>query len=144
MAPAPRKPLPYPAGTSGLDLIRMAAARPSASPAAPAPAATVVSISGALKGAALDPLPGFDGLREAELGELMPARFLLGVSGHGDVQYVFLQDTSGDKALDASASRMLEQIRFRATETPLTWGFATFHWGSTVYAQPSPATEMAR
>jgi len=54
------------------------------------------------------------------------------------VQYVFLQDSSGDKALDASAGRVLERVRFRAGAEALTWGFATFHWGSSVFVHPSP------
>jgi hypothetical protein len=75
-----------------------------------------------------------DGLRQADLGELQPARFLLGVSDHGDVQYVFVQDSSGDKTLDAAAGRLLEQIRFRPGAAPVTWGFATFDWGAGAYA----------
>jgi len=143
MAPSPEPPLPYPAGASGLDLVRMAASSPAGSPPPPAPAATTLSFSGPLKNAAIDPLPSFLGLHEADLGELQPARFLLGVSDRGEVQYVFLQDRSGDKTLDSSASRILEQVRFRASAAPLTWGFATFYWGSAVYARPTPAPAAA-
>lgn len=146
MAPATEAPLPYPAGASGLDLVRMAASHPAGSPppAAPPAAATVLSFSGSLKDAALDPLPSFDGLQQAEPGdELQPARFLLGVSDRGEVRYVFLQDTSGDRTLDAAASRILEKVRFHPSATPLTWGFATFYWGSGVYARPTPAPEAA-
>jgi hypothetical protein len=141
MAAPPEPPLPYPAGASGLDLVEMAAAHPAAPPPPPSPADTALSFSGPLKDAALDPLPSLDGLREADLGELQPARYLLGVSGQGEVQYVFLQDPSGDKALDAGAGRLLEQVHFRTSDAALTWGFATFYWGSAVYAQPTPAPE---
>jgi hypothetical protein len=143
MAPAPEPALPYPAGASGLGLIRMAAAHPTASPPPPAKAATALSFSGGLDGAALDPLPALDGLHEADLLPLQPARYLLGVSDRGEVQYVFIQDSSGDKTLDACAGRFLEQIRFRASSGPLRWGFATFHWGSAVYAQPAPEPESS-
>jgi len=142
MAPAPEQPLPYSAGVSGLDLVRMAAAHPTASPPPPEPAETALSFSGPFKNAAIEPLPSFAGLHEADLGELQPARFLMGVSDRGEVQYVFLQDSSGDKSLDASASRVLEQVRFRSLGAPLTWGFATFYWGSAVYARPAPAPEV--
>ena len=141
MAAPPGQPLPDPAGASGLDLIEAAAAQPSASPPPPAPAATSLSFSGPLKDAALDPFPSFDGLRESDLGELQPAQFLLGVSDQGEVRYVFMEDSSGDKALDAGASRILEQVRFRTSAVPLTWGFATFYWGSAVYVRPTPSPE---
>lgn len=151
MAPTPQEAIPYPAGPSGLELIRMAAAHPTASLAPPAPVTTAVSFSGPLKGAALDPLPSFDTLRELSLGDLQPARYLLGVSDHGEVRYVFLQDAevaggsfgSGDKTLDAAAARLLEQVHFRPSGDPLTWGFATIHWGSAIYPQPTPEPEAS-
>jgi hypothetical protein len=137
---SPEPALPYPAGASGLDLVRMAAAHAAASAPPPVSAATALSFSGALKGAAVDPLPSLDGLREADPGVLQPASFLLGVSDAGEVRYVFIQDPSGDKTLDAAAGRVLEQVRFRPPSQPLTWGFATFYWGSAVYARPAPTT----
>ena len=138
MAPAPEQPLPYPSGASGLGLIQLAAPHPIGSTSPPAPAGTALNFSGPLKDAVLAPLPALDGLHEANPGELESARFLLGVSDRGEVQYVFLQESSGDRALDASASRILEQVHFRASAA---WGFATFHWGSTVYVHPTPGPE---
>jgi len=139
MAAPSEQPLPYPTGASGLDLVEMAAGHPGGTPLPPVPSGTGLSLSGPLKDAAIGPLPAFDCLHEADLGELQPARFLLGVSDRGEVQYVFLQDPSGDKTLDTSAGRVLEQVHFRASDGPLTWGFATFYWGSPVYAQPTAA-----
>jgi len=163
MAAAPaEEPLADPAGASGLELVEMAAASPGASPAPRAPAATALSFSGPLRDVAVGGLPALDGLRESDLGEeLLPARFLLGVAENGEVQYVFLQESSGDKALDASAGRLVEKVRFGAaagaqtsprstsaepvpSTAPLTWGFATFYWGSPVYARPGPAGEATR
>ncbi|MGA3172021.1 MAG: hypothetical protein ABSE62_13520 [Chthoniobacteraceae bacterium] len=141
MAPTNEPALPYPAGVSGLDLVQMAAAHPTTAPPPPAPTATALIFSGPLKDAALDLLPSLAGLREADVGELRPARYLLGVSGEGEVRYVFLQDTSGDKTLDESASRVLEQTRFRESDTGMTWGFATFYWGSAVYAPPEEGAQ---
>jgi hypothetical protein len=141
MAAPTRETLPNPSGAQGLDLIRMATSRAAASPKTPAPAATIVSFSGGVKDAVIAPMPGFAGLHEADPGELQPARYLLGVSDQGEVRYVFLQEPSGDKTLDAGAGRILEQVRFRKSGARLTWGFATFYWGSAVYAQPSSAAE---
>jgi hypothetical protein len=147
MAAAPEQPLPDPTGAGGLELVEMAAASPGASPQPPAPAVTALSFSGPLRELAVAGLPSLGGLRESDLGELLPARFLLGVAESGEVQYVFLQDSSGDKALDANAGLLLEKVRFgapaaaQASGGPLTWGFATFYWGSSVYARPSSAPE---
>jgi hypothetical protein len=141
MAAPADEPLPYPDGPSGVDLVKMAASQPAPPPPPPAPAATALSFSATLKDIVPDTLPSFVGLHEGDLGELQPARFLLGVSDRGEVRYVFLQDSSGDKILDAGAGRILTQVRFRPSSTPIAWGFATFFWGSAVYARPSPAPE---
>jgi TonB family protein len=119
----------------------MAASHPTPAPPPAAHAATVLDFSGSLATMLLQPLPPFDSLREAEVGELRPARFLVGVSDHGEVRYVFLEDSSGDRTLDAAAGRAVEQARFRPSDAPYTWGFATFYWGSAVYAQPAPAAQ---
>jgi hypothetical protein len=102
---------------------------------------TTLSFSGPLVPAG--ELPSFSGLHEAEIGDLQPASFMLAVSDRGEVRYVFIQDSSGDKGLDADATAMLRQIHFRPAAAPLSWGFATFHWGSTAYAQPTPAPEAS-
>jgi hypothetical protein len=139
MASPAAEALPYPSGASGLDLVEMAAAHAMASPPPPAPAATALSFSGGIKDGAEETLPSLDGLHEADLGALQPARFLMGVSDEGEVRYVFLQESSGDKSLDADASRVLEKVRFHPRGEALTWGFATFYWGSGVYAPPAAA-----
>jgi len=143
LVPTPDEPLPYPAGASGLALVQLAASNPAPSQPAPALAATSLSFSSPLKDAALNPIPSLSELHESGLSELQPARFLLGVSDRGEVQYVFLQYSSGDKTLDTDAGRILEKVRFRPTAQPAPWGFATFYWGSAVYAQPTPAPGAA-
>jgi len=141
MARSAESPLLYPDGASGLDLVKLAASHPTPAPPGPAPAATALTFSGPLKAASVDRMPLFDRLHEADLGELQPARFLIGVTGTGAVQYVFIQDSSGDKPLDATAGTLLQQVRFHPMSAPLTWGFATFDWGSAVYARPTPAPD---
>jgi hypothetical protein len=139
LVPTIQPPLPYPAGVSGLDLVELAAAKPAASATAPASVATVLNLSGGLKETVLEPLPSFDGLRAANPGPLEPARFLIGISPKGEAQYVFLQDSSGDKKLDETASRLLERVRFHAFASGTEWGFATFFWGSAAYGQAAPS-----
>lgn len=147
MASTTEQPLPYPAGVSGLDLVKMAAPHPAGPPPPIPGAATTISFSGALKDSVVYPLPSLDSLHEPDPGvQLQPAHFLIGVSDRGEVRYVFLQDLqdpSGDKTLDAAAGRVLEQVRFRPSSEPLTWGFATVYWGSAVYARPTPAPEAS-
>jgi hypothetical protein len=139
MAAAPEETLPSPDGASGLELVKIAAAHPAGSPPPPAPERTALSFSGGLEVAGA--LPSFASLHEADPVELQPARFLLGVSDQGEVRYVFLQERSGDKGLDASAGNLLEQVRFKGSAAPLTWGFATFYWGAEVYARSAPEPE---
>jgi len=143
MPAAPVEPLPYPSGASGLELVRLAGSSPTPAPEATVAVATVLRFSDPLKDV-VPPLPSFAALPKSDMDDLQTARFLLGVSAQGEVQYVFLQETSGDKRLDAAASRILEQVHFRSLTAPLNWGFASFHWGPAVYAQPAPAaTEPA-
>jgi hypothetical protein len=145
MSPPADLPLPDPDGVSGLDLVEIAAPHPAPSTPPPPPATTTLSFSTSLTPAA--PLPSFSDLHETETGELQPASFLLGVSDLGEVRYVFLQESSGDKSLDgldAHATAMLQKLRFRPSAAPLTWGFATFYWGSSAYAEPTPAPEASR
>jgi len=133
MAANNEPPLPYPDGASGLDLVRIAAAHPATPPSQPAPAATTLTFSDSLQ---LDgPLPPLSKLHETNPGDqILPARFLLGVSDTGEVRYVFLQDTSLDQTLDGAAAGILEQVRFHTSASAFTWGFATFYWGSPVFA----------
>lgn len=77
--------------------------------------------------------------------QLMPTRFLVGVTGRGDVRYTFLQEASGDKSIDQQAESHLMKLEFAQTPEPMTWGFATYVWGndacapqlSTIDSQPS-------
>ena len=147
MASAAEPPLPYPDGASGLALVETAAAQPSAAQPVAAPAMTVVTFSSPLEQEGS--LPSLGRLHAAGSGDAgmenqdrgQPARFLIGVSDRGEVRYVFLQDSSDDKSLDAAAAAILEQVRFRPSAAPLSWGFATFYWGSSVYTPPPEAPQ---
>jgi hypothetical protein len=60
-----------------------------------------------------------------------PTRILVGIHSSGEVRFSFLQQPySGDSQLDAEAVAFLRGLRFApAQDAPVTWGFATFHWG---------------
>jgi len=56
--------------------------------------------------------------------------FLLGIAGTGEVQFVFLDKSSGDSEADSEAERVLRQARFESEATGIAWGQATFIWKS--------------
>ena len=60
---------------------------------------------------------------------LEPARFMIGVTERGEVRYVFLQNSSGDKPMDAQAEAHLRATRFASASQEITWGFVSFLWG---------------
>jgi hypothetical protein len=128
----------YPAAIGPLALIR--SALPTEQKAAPQPLAlqTQLHFSGALAGRPVTAEP-VRNLTSRGFSELRSARFLTGVSDRGEVRYVFLQDSSGDNALDAQAALHLQQMEFAHAAEPLAWGFATFLWGSEVFGKSSAA-----
>jgi hypothetical protein len=66
------------------------------------------------------------------------ARFRMAVDDKGALSYCFLQDSSGDAALDAQARAYLMLCRFSpaagAPTAPalFTWGDATVEWGNDI------------
>ena len=75
------------------------------------------------------------------------AQFRVAVNENGAVRYCFLENSSGDAALDEQARKYLALCRFSAIRNPqsetrngFVWGTATIEWGNDIVA-PSPATE---
>lgn len=65
--------------------------------------------------------------------------FLAAVSDDGQVRYCFLQERSGDPAMDSLAEKLLRGHPFTASGTPLVWGYAVLTWGAEAYApEPTP------
>lgn len=64
------------------------------------------------------------------------AQFRIAVNGNGQIRHCFLQQSSGDAALDKQAREYLALSRFSTLNSPsstlpsLTWGAATFEWGN--------------
>ena len=67
---------------------------------------------------------------------LKPSRFMAGINDRGEVRYLFLEESSGDKALDQWAERHLASLDFSHDTSPLTWGEATYFWGNNAYSTP--------
>ena len=68
------------------------------------------------------------------------AQFRVAVDATGAVRYCFLENSSGDAALDEQARKHLALSRFSSIENGFVWGTATVEWGNDIVA-PSPATE---
>lgn len=76
------------------------------------------------------------------------AQFRVAVNEDGEVSYCFLEDSSGDAALDEQARKYLVLCRFSSIHSPkseirnaFTWGTATIEWGNDVVVQPRARTE---
>ena len=67
---------------------------------------------------------------------LKPNRFMVGINDRGEVRYVFLEESSGDPAVDQWAERHLSQLDFAHATQPITWGEATYDWGDDAYLHP--------
>jgi outer membrane biosynthesis protein TonB len=74
------------------------------------------------------------------------ARFLMAVNEKGETRHCFLEQSSGDPALDEQARKYLAATRFPAirnspssTVASLTWGTATLQWGNDISPAPAPS-----
>ena len=73
------------------------------------------------------------------------ARFRVGVTAQGEVRYCFLQESSGDAALDEQARKYLSLCRFSPIQNSTSpiqdgfiWSTAIIEWGNDVAAPPAP------
>ncbi|MDQ6911820.1 MAG: hypothetical protein M3128_02980 [Verrucomicrobiota bacterium] len=62
------------------------------------------------------------------------AQFRIALGRFGNVRYCFLQNSSGDAALDEQARHQLLLSRFPTGDADLIWGTATFDWGNDLTA----------
>ncbi|MDB6173028.1 MAG: hypothetical protein JWL59_2339 [Chthoniobacteraceae bacterium] len=100
---------------------------------------TSLSFSGGLSSRELAKPPILSFSKSSE--PLDRIRFLIGVTDRGEVRFSFVQNSSGSKKLDAEAEVHLKNLSFVPAEPPLTWGFATFDWGSDVYETADSAKQ---
>ncbi len=127
-------PLPsgYPSDQSPLDIIR--SAEPKAIPPSPAqdPQPITLDFSSEISARAPAQKPPLNFTKSPI--PLAPARFLIGVTDRGEARFVFPQQSSGDPAIDTEAAAIFTHLAFSPNERPITWGFATFHWGDAAYS----------
>jgi len=126
--------VPFPTARDPFEIIARAAARR----APPAPASgvqptTVTFAEPLARRAPSAPPPLVPRQRATEPVE--PARFLIGVTARGEVRFTFLQDSSGQPALDDQAAAHLQTLVFAPDEAPMTWASAAVIWGDDAYGE---------
>ncbi|XHR27856.1 MAG: hypothetical protein ACFUZC_18230 [Chthoniobacteraceae bacterium] len=132
----PVDPVPMPPAHSLLD---WTCERPrTATPGAPKRVASSLKFSESLR--KRDATPGTPlALTSRSTVNLHRAVFLAAVSGEGQVRYCFLQERSGDPAMDSQAEALLRAHAFLPSGTALEWGYAVITWGAEAYApEPTP------
>lgn len=69
------------------------------------------------------------------------AHFRIAIDRAGAVRHVLLEESSGDRALDEQARRLLLLARFAASvnDAALRWTLAVFQWGNDI-AAPAPSS----
>ncbi|HEX8309901.1 MAG TPA: hypothetical protein VF614_01205 [Chthoniobacteraceae bacterium] len=130
--PEPKAALQFPPGRPPLELIR--SGNPVLVDAADKrdPQSTRALVSGPLAArTATASVQIRMGVRSAV--PLKCAQVLIGVADQGDVRFSFLQESSGDPAIDAEATQQLRRIKLRPAEAPITWGTARVFWGDDAY-----------
>lgn len=127
----PTPSLAYPAALSPSALIASAVAEPAALETDTGPRPTLIHYSSSLAHRPItqSPLIAF----HTSLTELHPTRFMIGVTDRGEVRYLFLQSSSGDKSIDEQAEAHLRQTEFAHADEPLVWGMAIFSWGADAF-----------
>jgi hypothetical protein len=141
--PPTLKEWPKPPVTRAEPIALPPAAVPDAAPPAAFPpviAPTVVAFSEPLRSLTAT-LPSLK-FRASSRDTPESARFRLAVDSLGAVRYIFLEQSSGDAALDSQARQNLALCRFRmgpGTAGDLVWAIATFRFGTDLEAPPSPS-----
>jgi TonB family protein len=72
------------------------------------------------------------------------ARFRIAVSSSGQVRFCFLDQSSGDAALDEQARIALLRSQFTPNESPNElWTVATFEWGNDIAPPNSDSSQLS-
>jgi hypothetical protein len=132
--PAEPATIAFPPPQDPVALIRSAMPRAEVKHVVPAPQPTGLAVSESLASrspADLRLVPKSKASKPVE-----PTTLLVGISGKGEVQFSFLQQTSGDAALDAEAESFARSLRFAPAEDVLHWGTVTFSWGDDALGGP--------
>ena len=129
--------VPVPAARDALAVITSTAAQPAPPVVHTAPQPTALSFSASVARRIPNPLPSLVAKTRAT-APIEPTRHLIGVTAKGEVRFVFLQNSSGNPALDAQAAAHLKDLVFAPDEAPITWVAVVVTWGDEAYAGKPP------
>ena len=122
----------FPAVKSPLSIIRSGDGESAGPARPPEPLPTRATFSPSLTGRTLTHAPEFNPKATAST-PVEPSQFLIGVTGRGEVRFVFRQHTSGNPQLDEEAARALAASTFATGDEAVTWAHATVTWGDEVF-----------
>jgi outer membrane biosynthesis protein TonB len=132
----------FPPPQDPLALIRGAMPRSEPRPMTPAPEPTLVSVSASISTRSPADLR-FAPKSKADK-PVEPTTLLTAISGGGESRFTFLQQGSGDTALDAEAADFVRSLKFGPSQESLAWGTMTFFWGDDVQAAPEQGPPAPR
>ncbi len=141
--PEARVTVQFPAARNPLAVIRSAEQHSTAAPASPGSLATRLILSPPFSNRALAQLPDL-AVSVRTAAPVEPSRYLIGVSDRGEVRFVFLQQSSGNPALDAAGAKALTRATFAAQAIAVSWGHATIAWGDEVIEEEAKSEIQAR
>lgn len=132
---APPEPptIQIPPARDPLALIRSVSPPETHGIAAPAPQSTQVRFSPALQSRVVKTPAFVPGTKSS--ASVQPTVVLAGVNAEGETRFAFVQERSGETALDADALAFVRAQRFAASGEALQWGTVTIAWGDDVNAQ---------
>ena len=121
-----------PAARKPLAIITSADPKPARPRTADSSHPTTARFAPVLAGRTPTPLPPFIWQSLAN-APVEPATFLIAVTDHGAVRFLFPQNPSGNPSLDEQAAAWLQALAFTPAEAPITWATATILWGDDTY-----------
>ena len=69
---------------------------------------------------------------------VQPTIVLAGVNADGEMRFAFVQQASGDSALDNDALAFIRELHFAPSGEPMQWGTVTVTWGDDTIAPLAP------
>jgi len=135
---APPEPpaIQLPSAHDPLALIRSITPVEKAAPVAPAPQPTRTAVSPALASRATAQRAFTPNVKTS--ATVQPTIVLAGVNAEGETRFAFVQQASGDAALDADAIAFVHAMRFEKSRDALQWGTVTIAWGDDAIAPANP------
>ncbi len=135
---APPEPptIQIPPARDPLAMIRSVSRTEKATPPESQPQATQVRFSAALQPHVNQPQTFAPTVKTA--AQMRPTTVLAGVDADGGTRFAFVQQASGDEALDRDALAFVRALNFSKTGDGVQWGTITIMWGDDVVAPVAP------